>query len=81
MPVVAVSHCFDKDILATIIQDNINPIAKLERSSLLLASTIFGQPSANLIRSEQDVQRLRSVFPLLLEADDSIEEQESHETH
>ena len=73
--VVAVSHCFDKDLLGTIIQDNINPIAKLERSSLLLASTIYGQPAANLIRSDQDVQRLRTVFPLLLEADGLIPEQ------
>jgi hypothetical protein len=77
--VVVVSHCFDKDILGTIIQDNINPIAKLERSSLVLASTIFGQSAACVIRSEQDVKRLRSVFPLLLEADSSSEATESSE--
>jgi len=68
--VVAVSHCFDNDILGTIIQDNVNPIAKLERSSLMLASTIYGQPATNLIRNEQDTLRLR---PLLLEPESATE--------
>jgi hypothetical protein len=40
--VVALSHCFDNDIMGTVIQDNVNPITNLERSATLLASTIWG---------------------------------------
>jgi len=64
--VVAMSHWFENDIIGTIIQDNVNPIAKLERSSLMLASTIYGQPATDLLRSEQDALRLR---PMLLESE------------
>jgi hypothetical protein len=60
---VAVSHCFDNDILGTVIQDNVNPIEKVERSALLLASTIYGEPVQTLIRSEKDVERLTASFP------------------
>jgi hypothetical protein len=60
---VAVSHCFDNDVLGTVIQDNVNPIEKVERSALLLASTIYGEPVQSLIRNEKDVQRLTASFP------------------
>ena len=69
--VVAVSHCFNNDIMGTVVQDNVNPIEKLEQSSLILASTIYGQPAVNLIQNEQDAIRLRGTFPLLLELESS----------
>jgi hypothetical protein len=64
---VAVSHCFDNDVLGTVVQDNINPIAKVERSSLLLASTIHGPTVAvsELIQHEPDRLRLQQSFPRL----------------
>jgi hypothetical protein len=68
--VVAVSHCFDNDLMGTIIQDNINPIEKLERSSLMLASTIHGEPAQKLLEDEHDLERLTGSFPLLF-ADES----------
>jgi hypothetical protein len=73
---VAVSHCFDNDVMGTVIQDNVNPIQKLERSSLLLASTIYGKPPTTLIGNELNRQRLRGSFPLLFSDDlqDAIEE-------
>ena len=40
--VIAATHCFDKSLLNTVIQDNVNPIEKVERSSLIVASTIHG---------------------------------------
>lgn len=56
---VAATHCFDKSLIATVVQDNVNPIEKLERSSLIVASTIHGvpfgkhtQPQNNLISRE-----------------------------
>jgi hypothetical protein len=63
--VVAVSHCFDNDLMGTIIQDNINPIEKVERSSLMIASTIYGEPVQTLIEDEHDLERLTGSFPLL----------------
>jgi hypothetical protein len=68
---IAISHCFDNDVMGTVVQDNINPIAKVERSALMLASTIHGQAVERLIAIEQDRQRLQSSFPLLFESSDS----------
>jgi len=38
--VVASTHCFGKSVINTVVQDNINPIEKIERSNLLVASVI-----------------------------------------
>ena len=66
---VAVSHCFENDVMGTVIEDNVNPIAKVERSALLLASTTFGVATSDLIANERDVERLTSTFPQLFIAD------------
>ena len=39
--VIAATQCFEKSILDTVIQDNINPIEKVENSNLAMASIIF----------------------------------------
>jgi len=66
--VVCVTHCFEKDIMATVVEDNVNPIEKLEMSTLLLGSTIYGTKPLALIAEESDRVRFRSSFPLMLEA-------------
>jgi hypothetical protein len=63
---IAVSHCFDNDVMGSVVQDNVNPIVKVERSSLLLASTIFQQAIPTLMGNENDVERLTSAFPSLM---------------
>eukprot|EP00548_Thalassiothrix_antarctica_P002812 CAMPEP_0194134468 /NCGR_PEP_ID=MMETSP0152-20130528/4546_1 /TAXON_ID=1049557 /ORGANISM="Thalassiothrix antarctica, Strain L6-D1" /LENGTH=1063 /DNA_ID=CAMNT_0038830223 /DNA_START=66 /DNA_END=3257 /DNA_ORIENTATION=+ len=40
--VVAMTHCFENDVMGTVIQDNVNPIEKVERSIFMLANTIHG---------------------------------------
>ena len=45
----AVTHCFDDTILNTITKQNVNPIQSLERSSLILLSTIFQKSPKQLI--------------------------------
>jgi len=40
--VLCVTHRFEKDVMNTIIQDNINPIERPELSTLLLGSTVHG---------------------------------------
>jgi hypothetical protein len=42
--VIAVTHCFEKQIMETIIQDNVNPIEKVEKSFMMIASTIHNEP-------------------------------------
>eukprot|EP01125_Pyxidicula_operculata_P017535 TRINITY_DN613_c0_g5_i1.p1 TRINITY_DN613_c0_g5~~TRINITY_DN613_c0_g5_i1.p1 ORF type:complete len:1046 (+),score=365.38 TRINITY_DN613_c0_g5_i1:48-3185(+) len=51
--VVAATHCFDKTLLHTVIQDNINPIEKVERSLLIVASTIHKSNPQELIKDDQ----------------------------
>jgi hypothetical protein len=64
---LCVTHRFEKDIMATVVQDNINPIERLELSMLLLGSTIYSISPGKLISEESERQRLKSSFPALLE--------------
>lgn len=66
---VASSHSFDKAVVNTVIQDNINPIEKIERSQLLLASMIHGVACRDLIRDESDYDRIAASSPLFLTKD------------
>jgi hypothetical protein len=60
--IVCVTHCFEKNVMETVIQDNVNPIEKLEWSTLLLASIVHGVPASTLI-SNNDRTRLAASFP------------------
>lgn len=51
--VLAATHCFDKTLLDTVIQDNINPIEKVERSLMIVGTTIHGRPAAELLAADQ----------------------------
>ena len=66
--VVAVTHCFDKDVMSTVVCDNINPIEKLECSTLVLASAVHGVPARELIGDADELKRLKGLLPLLLGA-------------
>lgn len=52
----------------TVVQDNINPIVKVEKSSVLLASTILSEHPNTLLANEKDVTRLKGAFPELMES-------------
>jgi len=62
--VIAATHCFDKTVTETVVHDNVSPIDKVERSTLIMASTVYQQPACALIRESQ-VQRVRDSSPLL----------------
>ncbi|CAE7799825.1 unnamed protein product [Symbiodinium sp. CCMP2592] len=64
--VVAAVHCFDKTVTETVIQDNMNPIENVERSALIMASTIHQQPVAALVRASHQA-RLRASSPSLFQ--------------
>lgn len=38
--VMVASHCFDKSVLRTLVEDNVNPIERVESSSLIMASQV-----------------------------------------
>jgi len=65
--VIAATHCFDKTLMNTVIQDNVNPIEKVERSSLIVASTIQNKRPAELIAREQ-LERVATYSPMLIES-------------
>merc|ERR1719495_2261615 len=63
--IVAATHCFDETIINTIIQKNVNPIEKVERSTLIVASTIHDRRPEQLIRS-QHLAAIQSHSPQLI---------------
>lgn len=62
--VIGSTQNFDETLMDTVIQDNDNPIDQFERSSLIVATTIFGQPAVNLVAEDQ-VPRLAAFSPKL----------------
>jgi hypothetical protein len=50
--VLASTHCFDQTLINTVVQDNINPIEKLERTMLIVATTVHQQPASVLVKPE-----------------------------
>lgn len=47
--VIASTHCFDKTVMETVIQDNLNPIDRVARSTLVMASTVHQQPVKSIV--------------------------------
>jgi len=72
--VVAVTHCFEKDVMHTVIQDNVNPIEKVEKTMLLMASTIHDVPPTALLADQVHSARLTESFPALFAPAESDEQ-------
>jgi len=70
--VMAATHCFDKTLIDTVIQDNVNPIEKVERSALIVATTIHNKPAHELVKPEQ-LERVSTYSPGLFEKSGSQE--------
>jgi len=62
--VVAATHCFDKTVTETVVQDNVNPIEKVERSTLIMATTVHQKPASALIKDAQ-LPRVSASSPSL----------------
>src|SRR6185312_8416603 len=50
--VLATTHCFDQSLIDTVVIKNVNPIEKVERSFLLVATTIHDTSAESLIKQE-----------------------------
>jgi len=68
--VVAVTHCFENDVVGTVIQDNVNPIEKVEKSYLMIGSTIHGVEGGRMLAGDAERERLTGMFPALLQQSD-----------
>mmetsp|Transcript_39995 Transcript_39995/g.94934 ORF Transcript_39995/g.94934 Transcript_39995/m.94934 type:complete len:941 (+) Transcript_39995:62-2884(+) len=62
--VVAATHAFDKSLVDTVVQDNVNPLVQVQRSALIMASTVIGLPASQLVR-ECHREQARTLTPAL----------------
>lgn len=77
--IVAATHTFDKSLINTVVQDNVNPICKVERSSLIMAATVHGCETATLLSAGHRA-RVEAQSPMLfLEAVGECSKEETGE--
>lgn len=50
--VLAATHCFDKTLTNTLVEDNFNPIEKIERSMLIIATTVHNKSASELLKPQ-----------------------------
>lgn len=63
--VVAATHCFAKTVMDTVVQENINPLERIERSSLVVTSTVHQVPPQQLV-GPADAPRIAQLNAQLL---------------
>jgi hypothetical protein len=62
--IVAATHRFDKALIDTVVQDNISPIDKLERSTIVIASTIHNVSPEQLLLPQHASRAAFALGPL-----------------
>jgi hypothetical protein len=61
--IVAVTHCFDKSVTEAVIQENVNPIEKLEKSMLIVAACIHNVKPAGLVKGTSQLESVMLHSP------------------
>ena len=64
--VVMATHCFKDSLIDTVLRRNVNPIEKVERSQLIMCSTVQQKPINELINPEA-FKRISSDHPKILQ--------------
>jgi hypothetical protein len=62
--VLAATHCFTKTVVNTVIEDNVDPIEKIERSTIIMASTIHNAKPVDMVK-DKHLERLAAATPAL----------------
>jgi len=62
--ILAATHCFDSSLIDTVVKENVNPIEKVERSTLILAMTVHNKPAIEMLKQDQR-DRVRTFSPML----------------
>jgi hypothetical protein len=73
--IVALTHCFEQDVMNTVYRDNVNPIEKVESSLILLGSTIHDLPEEKLLAGYEDVAEEIDSEEMLEEEEKNIAEE------
>ena len=63
--VVAATHCFDKTLMSAVVEDNMNPIERMERSALIMATTLH-RASVEQVVEPGHLQRIATYNPQLM---------------
>jgi len=66
--ILCATHAFDKSITDTVVEDNVNPILKAERASLIIATTLHDKPAIDLVEPRK-LPSLTKSSPFLLPAE------------
>eukprot|EP00550_Attheya_septentrionalis_P012178 CAMPEP_0198303258 /NCGR_PEP_ID=MMETSP1449-20131203/56793_1 /TAXON_ID=420275 /ORGANISM="Attheya septentrionalis, Strain CCMP2084" /LENGTH=1029 /DNA_ID=CAMNT_0044005745 /DNA_START=155 /DNA_END=3244 /DNA_ORIENTATION=- len=61
--IVAVTHCFDKSVTEAVIQANVNPIEKLEKSMLIVTACIHNVKPAGLVKGTSQLESVMLHSP------------------
>jgi len=65
--ILVATHCFDETVMDTIVQRNVNPIERVERSLLIVAGVVHGKAATQMLQASQ-LERIASFSPKLLAA-------------
>jgi hypothetical protein len=68
---VASTHNFDRSLMDTVVRGNVNPIERVERSTLIIASTLHRCPTTQLLKGDQTA-RVQASSPSLFIADSHV---------
>lgn len=63
---IASTHCFEKSVVNAVVQDNANPIEKIERTHLLIDSLVHTVPVKELLRDGSEFQRIAKYSQALI---------------
>ena len=62
--VLAATHSFDRSLMETLVEDNVNPIDKVERSALIMAGAVHAAAAADMLEAgDAATRRLLEAVP------------------